>query len=158
MKKLLVLLIVFMVSQLNAQNIDRYLELLRTDLKAQKTAIITEAMKFTPEESEKFWPLYREYDLEMTKIEDGILKLIKEYYDNYETMVDKRARDLMNTFLDLSQDKVKLRKKYFKKFDKILGATKAARFMQVDNQLDELISVQIATQVPLIRKPSDVIK
>jgi len=158
MKKLIVLLVVFSVSLLSAQNMDRYIELLRTDLKTQKVAIITDAMKFTPEESEKFWPLYREYDLKMSKIDDKILKLIKEYSENYETMVDKRAKDLMNTNLDLAEDKIDLRKEYFKKFDKILGSTKAARFIQIDNQLDQLISVQISTQLPLIRKPSDVIK
>lgn len=158
MKKLVILIVVFFVALLNAQEIDRYLELLRSDLKAQKVAIITEAMKFTSEESEKFWPLYREYELKRSKIDDKILKLIKEYAESYETMVDKRARDLMNTNLDLAEEKIDLRKEYFKKFDKILGATKAARFIQIDNQLDQLISVQISTQLPLIRKPSETIK
>ncbi len=158
MKKLVILIVVFFVTLLNAQEIDRYLELLRSDLKAQKVAIITEAMKFTSEESEKFWPLYREYELKRSKIDDKILKLIKEYAESYETMVDKRARDLMNTNLDLAEEKIDLRKEYFKKFDKILGATKAARFIQIDNQLDQLISVQISTQLPLIRKPSETIK
>ena len=158
MKKLFVLLIVFSVSLLSAQDLERYLELLRTDLKAQKVAIISDAMKFTDVESEKFWPLYREYDLKMTKINDDILRMIKDYADNYETMVDKRAKDLMNTSFDLFEKKSKLRKKYFKKFDKLLGSTKAARFIQVERQIDQLITLQISMELPLIKKPSDMIK
>jgi hypothetical protein len=143
---------------LNAQNAERYLELLRSDVKTQKVAIISEAMKFNDAESEKFWPLYREYDLKMTEINDKILRMIKEFADNYQTMVDKRAKTLINTSFDLFEDKTKLRKKYFKKFDKMLGSTKAARFIQVDRQLDQLITLQISTELPLIRKSSDTIK
>lgn len=158
MRKLIVLLIVFSISLVNAQNMERYLELLRMDIKTEKVRIITEAMKLNDQESEKFWPLYREYDLKMTELNDEVLRIIKSYADHYQTMVDQRARELMNMSFDVNEKKSKLRKDYFKKFDKMLGATKAARFIQVERQLDQLITLQISVRLPLIKKASDEIK
>ena len=158
MKKLIVLLIVFSVSLLSAQDMERYLELLRMDIKTEKVRIITEAMKLNDEESQKFWPLYREYDLKMTELNDEVLRIIKSYADNYQVMVDQRARELMNMSFDVNEKKSKLRRDYFKKFDKMLGATKAARFIQVERQLDQLITLQISVRLPLIKKASDEIK
>ena len=158
MRKLIVLLIVFSISLVNAQNMERYLELLRMDIKTEKVRIITEAMKLNDEESQKFWPLYREYDLKMTELNDEVLRIIKYYADNYQVMVDQRARELMNMSFDVNEKKSKLRRDYFKKFDKMLGATKAARFIQVERQLDQLITLQISVRLPLIKKASDEIK
>jgi hypothetical protein len=159
MKKLVILfLLVFSVSLLNAQNMERYLELLRMDIETEKERIITEAMKLNDEESVKFWPLFREYDFEMNKLNDEVLRIIKYYSDNYQTMVDERARELMNMSFDVNEKKSKLRRDYFKKFDKLLGATKAARFIQVERQLDQLITLQITVRLPFFKKPSDDIK
>jgi hypothetical protein len=137
---------------------ERYLELLRMDIETEKERIITEAMKLNDEESVKFWPLFREYDFEMNKLNDEVLRIIKYYSDNYQTMVDERARELMNMSFDVNEKKSKLRRDYFKKFDKLLGATKAARFIQVERQLDQLITLQITVRLPFFKKPSDDIK
>ena len=158
MRKLIVLLIVFSVSLLNAQDMERYLELLRMDIETEKVRIITEAMNFNDEESVKFWPLFREYEFEMAKLNDEVIRIIKYYSDNYQTMVDKRARELMNMSFDVNEKKSKLRREYFMKFDKMLGATKAARFIQVERQLDQLITLQVSVRLPLIKKASDDIK
>ena len=56
--------------QTKALNLSAYAELLRADVRAQKVAIITEVMGFTDKEDEAFWPIYREYDLEMAKLGD----------------------------------------------------------------------------------------
>src|SRR5215204_918781 len=53
--------------QARALNLTAYAELLRSDVRARKVAIITEVMGFTDKEDAAFWPIYREYDLEMAK-------------------------------------------------------------------------------------------
>ena len=58
-------------------NLRAYAELLRSDLRAQKVAIITEVMEFTEAEDAKFWPVYREYETALAKINDDRLALIK---------------------------------------------------------------------------------
>jgi len=61
------------------ENLSAYVELLRSDLRAQKVAVITEMMQFTDAEDAAFWPVYREYERDLTKINDERLALVKEY-------------------------------------------------------------------------------
>jgi hypothetical protein len=43
-----------------------------------------------------------------------------------------------------------LRKAYWPKFVKVLGAKRAAKFYQVDNRLSLIINVQLTDAIPLI--------
>ncbi len=133
---------------------DPYLELLRSDIRAQMVAIITEAMQLTPEESGAFWPVYRQYEVGLSRIWDGRLALIQNFAERYETMNDETARELGEKFFDLEERQVRLNKEYFPKFDRAVGAVTAVKFFQVENRLDLLIDLQIASELPLIVKGS----
>ena len=47
-------------------NLRAYVELLRSDVRAQKVAFITELMEFSEADDKVFWPIYREYDTELS--------------------------------------------------------------------------------------------
>jgi len=151
MKKLLPIILLCMpVLAAHAQ--EQYLELLRSDLKKDKVATITEAMDFTSGEAEKFWPIYREYDLKLSTLGDRRIAAIKEYAANYETMTNDKAEKLAKTFLNIDEDYLDLRNEYFNKVKKALSATVAARFLQVENQLNTLVQLQVMSQLPLVKK------
>ena len=75
-------------------NLSAYAELLRSDVRAQKVAIITEVMGFTEAEDAAFWPIYREYDLEMAKLGDERVALIEEYACAIRQMTDAMPQTL----------------------------------------------------------------
>ncbi len=129
---------------------DKYLELVRSDLKTQKVALITEAMDFTDDQAGIFWPIYREYDFELTKLGDRKINLIKDYAANFENMTDEKAKELIETAFDIDSDLLELKKKYFKVFSTALSPTTAARYMQVENQIQLLLNLKIASELPLI--------
>jgi hypothetical protein len=129
---------------------ESYFELLRQDLSTKKVALITEVMQFTDAEAEVFWPMYREYDFERAKIGDQVLKLIKDYAANFENLTDEKATELMSKNLDLKGEENNLNIIYFRKFSELIAPARAAKFMQVMNQIDLIIDVQIASQIPLI--------
>ena len=60
-------------------NLSAYAELLRSDVQAQKIAILTEVMGFSETEDKAFWPIYRDYNAEMAKLGDERVALIAEY-------------------------------------------------------------------------------
>lgn len=150
MKKL-VLISVFVLAANIGYPQDAYIELLRSDVKAKKVAIVTEVMHFTDEEAKVFWPVYREYELELAKIGDARIELIKDYARNYETMTDEKAKELIQRALKLEERRTKLKKNYFKKFDKVLPSRAVAKFFQLENQINLLIDLQIASELPLIK-------
>jgi len=151
MRKISVLMLILIAGVLFAQ--DDLLEILRSDLKTQKVAIITDAMEFTEQESNVFWPLYKEYDFELTKLNDLRIATVKDFANNYDTMTDQKAEELIKQSLKFQKDRVSLREKYFKKFKKVLPVMKAAKFMQVENQLTNFIDAQLSAEIPLIEMP-----
>lgn len=136
-----------------AQTPDDLIELLRHDLNTEATAIMSEALALDPSQSEIFWPIWREYRNEYAKTGDAQLALLKDYAEHHLQMDDVKATELAERSFKLEEDRIKLRKKYWKKVDKELGGIMAARFVQVDRQLSNLIQLQISSQVPLVQAP-----
>ena len=138
--------------QTQTLNLSAYAELLRSDLRTKKIAILTEVMEFTEAEDAVFWPIYREYDAEMTKLGDERVALIAEYAKNYDTLTDEMANKLGTSALDLESRRQAVKAKYY---DKLRGALKprtALRFLQVEHQLRLLIDLQISASLPIASK------
>ena len=153
MYKLLIIIIMLAGSVLFAQDETSFIELIKSDLKTERKAVLTAAMEFTEEESAAFWPIYREYELEIDKLGDKRLALIKDYGTSYDNLTDEKAEQLVNQSFKLSEERIKLKKKYYGKLKKVMSTVTAAKFVQVENQIKMLMDVEIASALPLIEKP-----
>jgi hypothetical protein len=129
---------------------DADVQLLRQDLQAQKNQIITDTMRFTESEGAAFWPVYKEYASEQQAIAAKRLDLVVDYAHSLEKMDDSKARDLSQRMFAVEDGIQALRKNYYPRFEKALGAKRAAKFYQVDNRLNLLIAVQLTSEIPLI--------
>jgi hypothetical protein len=136
-------------SQTRALNLSAYAELLRSDVRAQKVAIITEVMGFTDTEDAAFWPIYREYDLELAKLGDERMALIAEYAKHYASLTDAVADRLATKALDLEARRHAVKAKYYERVKTAVSPRTAVRFLQVEHQLLLLIDLQIASALPI---------
>jgi hypothetical protein len=132
-------------------NLRAFIELARADIKTQKALLVAANLPLTEDEAVEFWPLHREYETQLSKLNDQKLALIQRYAQTYESMTDKEAGDLAKGSFDLEEKKTDLKRKYFKKFRKVMPATKAARFFQIENQLNMVLELQVAASLPLIK-------
>jgi hypothetical protein len=132
-------------------NVRAYVELLRSDVRAQKVAILTDLMNFTEAEDAAFWPIYREYDLELSKLNDERVTVIKEYADSYDSVSDATADKLIRKALDLEARRHALKAKVYERVKSALSAKTAARFLQVEHQLLLIIDLQIASSLPIVK-------
>ncbi|MCP4273899.1 MAG: hypothetical protein GY781_18405, partial [Gammaproteobacteria bacterium] len=114
-------------------------------------SVITESMQLTEKGASAFWPIHREYEIELSRIVDDRIDLIKDYAENHDNLTNEKAKELAGKVFALEKRRTKLKKKYFKKFEKALSAIVAARFIQVENQINLLIDLQIASELPLIK-------
>ena len=146
MKALLVFIIVVLYSFSFAQ--EQYIELARSDFKTKKVAVITEAMQFTEDEAEIFWPIYRDYDYEFTKIGDQEISLIKDYAENFETLTDEKTVELVTKSISIDRQILELRETYFNKISEALNPQLAARFIQIESQIQNFVQLLIAFQIP----------
>ena len=101
-------------------------------------------------ESAAFWPLYREYSAAKEKLGDSLVKLVLEYADVYPDVPEDRARQLLKDYTTLEQKLAAHRASYLKKFARILPATKALRFAQLESRMDLGLRQQLASTLPLV--------
>jgi hypothetical protein len=132
------------------KNIQEYIELMRSNVRDQKAEIMGAVMQLNIDDSAKFWPIYSEYDAELTKLNDLRVQNIEEYARDYPQMTDEKADALIQKSLEYQTLRSQLLAKYYLQVKQALGATTAARFIQVEHQLLLIIDLQIASSLPIV--------
>jgi len=72
-------------------NTQAYIQLLHTDLSAKQEQIVRETMQLNDQQAAIFWPIYREYQSEQSKLTADKLALVADYSRNFSTMTDEKA-------------------------------------------------------------------
>jgi hypothetical protein len=133
-------------------NIRAYIELLRADIRNERTQIVGEVMQLDAGQAAAFWPIYKKFETDYTAIGNQIVDLVKTYTANYSDMTPAVADQLATKLLDIEQQRNSLKRTYYAKFKAALGPITSTRFLQVENQLEKLLDLQIAAELPVIRE------
>ncbi len=133
-------------------NDQAYIRLLRIDLKAKKEQIIKEAMQLNDQQAAAFWPVYRAYDAEQTKLGDEKLAIVNDYAQSFLTMSNEKAGQLAQKVMALDDQRIALRRKYYELLKKALPTVLVVRFFQVENQIQLVVDLQIASNLPIIEE------
>ena len=146
------LAILAMPQPARAQKVDQWtaIQQLQADLKADRQAVVAANLPLTEEEAKTFWPAYKEYRADVEKLGDRMVKLIAAYAADFETMTDAKADTFFNDLLAIDRDRLAVREKYVPKIRAVLPGQKAARFFQIENKLDAIVNVSLASEIPLV--------
>jgi hypothetical protein len=126
------------------------IQALQAELKADRQAVVVANLPLTDGESKVFWPVYKEYRTEVEKLGDRYAKLVVAYAANIDTMTDTKAEAFFTEYLGIERDRVALRERFVPRVRKVLPATKAARFFQIENKIDSIVNVTLASEIPLV--------
>jgi hypothetical protein len=142
-------------SDSNAQkNIQEYIELMRSDVRQRKAETLATLMQLNVADAARFWPIYAEYDAELTRLNDLRVANIQEYARAYDQMTDAKADELIQNALAYRKQRAELVAKYYGRVRQAVGATTAARFFQIEDQLLSIIDLQIDSSLPIVGKSS----
>lgn len=133
-----------------ALNTEAYIKLLREDVRSEKAKLLGQVMQFDAEDAAKFWPIYRDYDAELSKVNDLRAANILEYSRSYTNMTDAKADELIKNAMTFQKQRDELLGKYYERVKQELGAIMAARFVQVEHQLLTIIDLKIASSLPVV--------
>jgi len=136
------------------KNLQAYVNLLRSDVRQQKAEIMGSVMALSASDAAKFWPIYSQYDAELTKLNDQRVDNIKEYARTYTQMTDEKADELVQKSLGYQKQRAELLAKTYDQVKQALGGVTAARFAQVEHQLLLIIDLQIASSLPVVGQGS----
>jgi hypothetical protein len=131
---------------------DSNMEILKEKLKADKKLLIAGNMDLTDAEAKQFWPIYDSYQKDLEAINQQLGRTITTYAEafNNGTISNDTAKKLLNEALSVEEQEVKLKRSYAEKLAKVLPATKAARYIQMETKIRSLIRFEMAQQIPLV--------
>jgi hypothetical protein len=135
----------------SAPGTDQYIEMLRKDVRSLRKQIVAANLNLTDDEAVKFWPIYDQYTVDLRKINDTKVALIKDYARNYTSMTDGQAEAYVRGRAAVDESVNRLRLKYFPVFHQVLSGKTAATFFQIEWRVSMMIDLQLASQMPLIQ-------
>jgi len=124
----------------------------RALLQMGRIEIIKEEMRFTEDEAAAFWPVYEEYQSDLTNVRNRYADLLTTYSDAYRagTVSEEFAEQMTDDYLNIQDDLLKVKRKHLGTFRNVLPARKVTRFYQLENKIDAELAARLALVVPLI--------
>ena len=128
------------------------MEILRPKIKGDKKLIVAENLKLTDAEGKAFWPVYDAYQKDLQQINQRLGAVILAYADAYNKgpVTNELAKKLLDEALAVDDAEAKLKGAYAPKILAALPATKAARYIQIENKIRAVIRYELAAGIPLV--------
>ena len=128
------------------------MDILSQKIKADKKLLIAENLKLTDAEGAAFWPVYDAYQKDLETINRRLTAAILAYADAYNKgpVTNDAARKLLDEALAIDEAEAKLKSTSAPKILAALPATKAARYIQIENKIRALVRYELAAGIPLV--------
>jgi hypothetical protein len=128
------------------------LALFRASLRIDKRDFVKSAMNLNEEQGQKFWSVYHQYEADLMKLNDKRLANIKDYADNFQSLTEAKADELVKHAFEFRKARTALLEKYYSKIAKATSKAVGARFLQVENVLQGVTDVAVGASIPLMPK------
>ena len=145
----LILLLSFSTIASAQSGLDQQIELARQSAHTDRKIILMGNMTFTGDESQEFWPAWKEYRAAVSANSDRMLNLIKDFAEHYNEMNGHKANELMTDYFSIKMQTLVIKQQFGQKISLFLPPQKAMRVIQIENKLDAAIDLQLASEIPL---------
>ncbi len=126
------------------------LDVLVDAIRSNRKALVAVNLNLTDAEAAKFWPIYDRYQKEINATGDRLVGVIQDYIANFTDLSNDKAMQLVDDYLAVEADRVKVRRAYLDEFAKALPGRKVARFYQIENKMDAVIRYNLAATIPVV--------
>ena len=128
------------------------MEILRQKLKSDKKLVVAQNLKLTDAEGTAFWPVYDAYQKDLQQINQRLGAVIVAYAEAYNKgpVANDVAKKLLDEALAVDDAEAKLKGSYVPKILAALPATKAVRYIQIENKIRAAIRYELADGIPLV--------
>ncbi len=106
-------------------------------LNAAKIGLITQRLGLSPDQAEKFWPLYQEYAQKKKAIQYDITEIRKNY--NRSTTSEEETRKVLNQGQEIKQKKLNLEKEYSTKMLGVIDSKQLMSLNQAEGEFREML-------------------
>lgn len=117
------------------------------EIKAQKSAFITQRLQLTPEESRAFWPVYDKYQADLEAARKNMRADRKDRRGS-GALTEEEASKAIAADLQAKQAQLDLRKRYVEDFKKAIGAVKTLQLGEAEKDFNRELLKRIRERGP----------
>ena len=125
-----------------------YHTMLDADLARNREEVIIKVLNISDSDIAIFSPIYREYQEELSRLNDRRSILFQEFAAIQTAMSQEMAEVMTEQFLELEEKEFQLRQKCLKKIEEEMSPAFASMFYHVDTKLNLMVNLQLATKLP----------
>jgi hypothetical protein len=138
MKRLVALLLLTLFSietqaqhRAGGQNIQR--------VQAAKVGYITERLDLTPEQAERFWPVYRRYQAEQRALRRPAVAAAREHIRASTEKSEAQLRQSIDDNLKMQEERLALKRKYKDEFLRVISAQQLMELYKAEQDFNRLL-------------------
>lgn len=112
-----------------------------SQLENARVAYITQKVSLTPEQAQKFWPLYNEFTAKRRDLNQRLRQLRPSQTD---ALSEQQLRDNFNQSFKLREQDIDLEKDYFEKFQRVISVRQVAALFLAERQFTREVIKRVA--------------
>lgn len=121
------------------------------EIMSQKVAFVTQQLQLTPEEAEKFWPVYNAASEEVWKASKKTLRAIAALVNSTKddaTQSEEEIKKLVANLDNCKMNEIKTFNKLFTEISKVLPLKKAAKIYGIEEQFRQHLIKNLRKRAP----------
>lgn len=103
-------------------------------VEAMKIGFLTQKLDLTPEEAQRFWPVYNQYSEEIEQIRANRKAKMDETRNDPDKLSDAEIEKRIDAEMTFRQEELDIQKKYHSRFKQVLTVRKVARFYRAEEE------------------------
>lgn len=118
----------------------------KEELQSQKIAFFTQELELTPQEAQKFWPVYNEGNKKLHAARKQInvsLKDLNNALKDEEKVSDAQIKSLMNNYFKACEEEIEVQSELFEEISKVVPVEKAAKTFSLEERFRVMLIRQL---------------
>ncbi len=125
-------------------------ELIKSYFKLTKMALVEDAMALSEENGKIFWPLYKQYDVEASKLNQIRIDYLNDYVEQVANITNEQVDAFLKQVNSYNKKMTSLKSKYYKLMKKELSSKIAIRFMLVEEYIQTVVKYELLETLPWV--------
>lgn len=113
-------------------------------VEAAKIALITERLELTPEQAEKFWPIYREYSQNQRNLRQEFQQLKSNY--NPKTASEEDNRKMLEKGMNIKERQLGLEKSYTERMQQVISSRQMMSLRKAEDDFRQMLMQRVREQ------------
>lgn len=99
-------------------------------------AFLTDKMGLTAEQSQKFWPLYNEYE---TKRRDLVRSYRSGYREDVDQLSEQEAKNRLDGMFSTRERELELEKEYVARYQRVISSNQIIKLYRSEREFTKLL-------------------